>query len=96
MHCILFVGFCSVDLFFVCLGWKLQHFFRQFSHVKSYNAEIIMTTIYTLYWVRNIRWILKPILEYLILTSDYECSDGLKQYLAILYYFAKLMAPFGA
>ena len=51
--------------------------------------------LYILYWAREVKvYIIQPILQLRINTSDYECSLTMKQTVWILGYFEVILIPF--
>ena len=67
------------------LGWHLQRLLRDYGYVKGYVGEVVILTFFVLYFTGNIKeFIVEPIVNLRVNTSDYKCSANMQHFLWIV------------
>ena len=58
------------------MGVEMQLLFRKYNHIRGYYGEIMLAIVYTIYAVFLLyNYIFRPLINLLITTSDFQCSE---------------------
>jgi len=74
--------------------FKIQGYFRLMGHIRGFKGEILLATMYLLFLTYLFNWfVFRPIYQFRIQTSSFECNHLDKVWLARLTNFERFVWP---